>query len=107
MELKFQQDGGAGHNAAETLAYIAERGVIPVFHCPFSPDLSPIEGLWDRMKDILGALHPEVHRSSPRLRAAVQEAWDLITDAEVRDLVHTMHRRCLDVIEARGAYTKW
>jgi transposase len=107
MELKFQQDGGAGHNAKATLAYMADRGVIPIFHCPFSPDLSPIEALWDRMKDILAALHPEVHRSSPRLRAAVKEAWDLITEIEVRDLVHTMHQRCLDVIEAHGAYTKW
>lgn len=59
------------------------------------------------MKDILAVLHPEVHRSSLRLRAAVKEAWDSITDAEVRDLVHTMHQQCLDVIDAHGAYTKW
>ena len=107
MELRFQQDGGSGHNAAATLIYMKDRGVVLIFHCPFSPDLSPIEALWDRMKDILAVLHPKVHRSSPRLRAAVKEAWDLITDAEVRDLVHTMHQRCLDVINAHGAYTKW
>ncbi|KAH9204799.1 hypothetical protein DL95DRAFT_494496 [Leptodontidium sp. 2 PMI_412] len=107
MELKFQQDGGAGHDAKATLTYMADRGVVPIFHCPFSPDLSPIEALWDRMKDILAALHPEVHRSSRRLCATVKEAWDSITDTEVRDLVHTMHQRCLDVIKARGAYTKW
>lgn len=107
MELRFQQDRGAGHKSAETLAWMADRGVIPVFHCPFSPDLSPIEALWNRMKDILGALHPEVHRNSPRLRAAVLEAWNSITDAEVRVLVRTMHQRCEDVIHAHGLYTKW
>lgn len=60
MDLQFQQDRGSGHKSAYTLAWMADRGVIPIFHCPFSPDLSPIEALWDRMKDILGALHPEV-----------------------------------------------
>jgi len=40
-------------------------------------------------------------------RPAVFEAWNSITDAEVQALVRTMHQRCLDVIEARGLYTKW
>jgi transposase len=53
---------------------MAERGVVPIFLCPFSPDLNPIEALWDRMKDILGRLHPEVHRRSKELKAAVLEA---------------------------------
>jgi hypothetical protein len=105
--LLFQQDGGPGHNAAYSLAYMADRGVVPVFHCPFSPDLNPIEALWNRMKDILEALHPEVHRDSKRLRAAVAEAWEAITDAEVRELVHTMHQRCQDVKDANGMYTSW
>jgi hypothetical protein len=59
------------------------------------------------MKDILATLHPEVHRKSKVLRAAILEAWSLITDAEVRDLVHTMPKRCRDVIAANGMYTKW
>ena len=107
LGLLFQQDGGPGHNAAYTLAYMADRGVVPVFYCPFSPDLSPIEALWDRMKDILAALHPEIHRKSKELRAAVLEAWDSITDVEVRDLVHAMPECCRDVIAANGMYTKW
>ena len=45
MELRFQQDGGSGHNAAATLIYMKDRGVVPIFHCPFSPDLLPIEAL--------------------------------------------------------------
>ena len=59
------------------------------------------------MKDILSILDPEVHRSYKRLRAVVQEAWEKITDAEIRDLVHTMHARCVAVIAAQGWYTKF
>jgi transposase len=56
------------------LAYLAKRGVVPIFYYLFSPDLSPIKSIWDRIKDILQALHPEVYRNSKRLRAAVLEA---------------------------------
>ena len=59
------------------------------------------------MKDILSILHPTVNRKSAELRAAVLEAWDDITDAEIRDSIHTMPQRCKDVIAAHGAYTKW
>jgi hypothetical protein len=42
------------------------------------------------MKDILRALDPEVHRNHRRLQAAVIEAWNSITDEEIRDIIHIM-----------------
>jgi hypothetical protein len=87
--------------------YLMDRGITLIFWPAFSPDLSPIETVWKRMKDILSQIDPEVHRSYTRLRKAVQEAWKLITDAEVKDMIHTMHQRCLDVIAAHGMYTEW
>jgi transposase len=82
-------------------------GIIPIFWPAFSPDLSPIEALWDRMKDILTELDPEVHRNYKRLRAAVQQAWERITDAEIKDEIHKMHDRCVAVIAANGWNTKF
>lgn len=86
---------------------MADRGVVHIFWPPFSPDLSPIETLWDRMKDILSALDPEVHRDYHKLRVAVLEAWNTITDAEVRELVHGMGARCTAVKNAHGMYTEF
>lgn len=105
--LQFQQDGGPGHTAAFTMQVFQSYGLHPIFWPPFSPDLSPIEAIWDRMKDILEALDPRVHRNYRRLRAAVIQAWESITDAEIRDIIHTMPERCAAVIAARGAYTKY
>jgi hypothetical protein len=105
--LSFQQDGGPGHNAEFTLEVLQANGIIPVYWPPFSLDLSPIEAIWNRMKDILQALDPEVHRNHRRLRAAVIEAWNSITDEEIRDTIHTMPQRCRDCINAHGGYTKW
>ena len=90
-----------------TLALLKSWGVMPIFWPPFSPDLSPIENIWDRLKDILQGIDPQVHRDSRRLREAVLRAWETITDAEVRERIRTMHERCLDVIAANGMETKW
>jgi transposase len=38
-----------------------------------SPDLNPIETVWDLMKDYIEEHYPDVHRSYKRLRSAVQE----------------------------------
>jgi hypothetical protein len=106
--LQFQQDGGSGHNAAYTLDYMLKYcGIVPIFWPPYSPDLSPIESLWDRMKDILSLIDPKTYASYKKLRKAVQEAWDDITDRECRDLVHTMHARCQAVILANGMHTDY
>jgi hypothetical protein len=105
--LSLQQDGGPGHKAQATLDYMKTWNIIPIFWPAFSPDLSPIEGIWDRLKEILQEIDPEIHRDSRRLREAVLRAWERITDAEVRERIRTMHERCLDVIAANGMETKW
>ncbi len=90
-----------------TLAFFKSWGVMPIFWPPFSPDLSPIENIWDRLKDILQRLDPQVHRDSRRLREAVLRAWETIIDVEVRKKIRTIHKRCLDVIVANRMEIKW
>jgi len=73
---------------------------------PFSPDLSSIEKIWDRLKEIIEKKDLRIHRNYKKLRAAVIEAWDLITDAEIRDIIRQMPEGCQSVIDANGMYTK-
>lgn len=105
--LQFQQDGGPGHTAKYTTEAFRLNNIQVIFWPPYSPDLSPIESLWNRMKEILQELDPRVHRDYLRLKRAVPEAWDSITDAEKRDLIDTMPKRCADCILARGGHTGW
>jgi hypothetical protein len=86
---------------------MASWNLVPIFWPLFSLDLSPIEDIWDRLKDILQEIDPEVHRNSRRLREAVLRAWEQITDTEIRARIRTMYQRCLDVITANGMETKW
>ena len=94
-------------NSKETQIDLQERGITPIFWPAFSPDLNPIETLWNIMKDYLEIHYPEPDCSYDQLRAHVKEAWDAITSDQLLDLLKTMSQRCEDVIAAEGGHTKW
>lgn len=102
----FMQDNAPGHASKDTLEEFTDRHIIVITWPPFSPDLNPIETVWNKMKDYISHNCPE-HASYDRLRQAVKEAWDLITDEYLAELLDTMQQRCMDVIKARGMHTRW
>lgn len=106
-ELWWQQDNAPGHASKFTKEVITRAGLRVIEWPPFSPDLSPIEALWDIMKDWIQARYPEVHSSYPRLRRVVDLAWEAISYDQIRDLVRSMQKRCKAVIAANGWHTKY
>ncbi|PMD58645.1 uncharacterized protein K444DRAFT_531790 [Hyaloscypha bicolor E] len=73
----------------------------------FKQDCGPGHGLKASLKYILSLLDREVHRNYTRLKRAVQGAWDSLTDAEIRDSIHTMHVSCEAMFAAHGLYTEY
>lgn len=84
-----------------------EYNLIPIFWPANSPDLNPIETLWDKIKDYIQEKYPDIYRSYLRLKAAVCEAWNSIIEEDIRDLIKSMHNRCQAVIDAEGWHTKY
>src|SRR5690606_34797084 len=90
LDLVLMQDNAPAHNAETTLRDLAARGVTIMDWPPFSPDLNPIETLWNMMKDKIGVVLPENRDVSyDFLRRVVQEAWDTITQDDLRSLMGT------------------
>ena len=63
-----------------------------VYNCPGqrAPDLSPIEHVWDMMKQEL-ALSPEPATVVVELRKRVQDAWDNLEQDDIRHLYGRLH----------------
>jgi len=101
--LLLMQDNAPGHAASETRQDLQERGVRIIFWPAFSPDLNPIETVWNRMKDYIETHFPE-KMSYDALRAAVKEAWNAIGEDLLRELIMSMPARCAAVIAANGLH---
>jgi hypothetical protein len=76
-----------------------------------SPDLNPIEAIWDKIKDYIEVYYPDLpggrQRSYNQLRGIAQKAWDSITPDLLAEVVATMQDRCQAVIDAQGGHTKY
>lgn len=102
--LKFMQDNAPGHKAQDTRNDLKERGVTLIFWPAFSPDLNPIETVWNLMKDYIQRVYGDKKLSYDQLRKAVREAWDSIPPEELGDLINSMKDRCQAVIDANGMH---
>ena len=72
----------------------------------WSPDLNPIEHLWDYLKTNLGE-YPEPLKGVHELWERVEVKWDKIDKAVCKNLIENMPRRVEIVIKAKGGYTKY
>jgi len=106
--LVLMQDGASGHAARGTQADLRERGVTVIHWPPYSPDLNPIESVWNWMKDWIEDKYGlEENPGYDALRRYVKEAWDAVPDDYFRDLLVQMPQRCQAVIDAEGKHTKY
>ncbi len=100
----FQQDNAPCHKARNVMSFF-ERSNIEVLQWPAqSPDLNPIERLWE-------VLFRKVERSRPGSLEALWQllhaAWQAIPMDTVQNLVHSMPRRCSAVIASKGHCAKY
>ncbi len=101
------QDGASSHSAKGTIQDLRERGVICLQWPAYSPDLNPIEHVWNKMKDWIQERWEDSLHSHDELRAAISAAWEAIEESYLEELLSTMHDRCQAVIDADGKHTKW
>lgn len=98
----FQQDNAPIHTAKIVKQYFRENDFTVLNWPPQSPDLSPIENLWDHLKTKISDKKP---RNLLELRKLINVDWIKIEPDCCRELVESIpHRLCL-LKAAKGGHT--
>lgn len=105
-DFMLMHDNARPHIARVVQNYLREVGIETINWPPRSPDLNPIEHLWDFLGRRIRSL-PHYPRNLNELAASLQEIWNQIDQELIRRLIISMPRRCQDVITARGGNTRY
>lgn len=98
----FQQDNAPCHASSSTKEWFHEKNIRVLNWPALSPDLNPIENLW-------GILTRRVYRNGRQfqslddLRKSITEEWNLLSNAELQNLISSMPDRVYKVINGNGA----
>lgn len=102
----LMQDNARPHAAHIVREYLNEVGISQMAWPARSPDLNPIEHLWDRLGRNIRSRIP-APLTLDQLRVALLEEWEAIPQNEVSNLINSMPRRTNAVIQARGGNTRY
>lgn len=101
----FQDDNAPAHRSAQVQRYCSSINIRRLDWPSRSPDLNPIEHLWDLIKRRIGRRgHIESLR---KLEEAILEEWNAIPQTLINNLIESMHRRVREVIIVKGSHTRY
>ena len=109
----YQQDNAPIHKTPEVQRWFESHGIWVMDWPPHSPDLNPIEHVWNLLKDKVFELYSELAdygRSKidwTRFRKALQGGWNSLDQDVIDRLIDSMPRRLAAVRKAKGWYTKY
>lgn len=102
----FQDDNARPHRAKIATDILVASEIPTLPWPPQSPDLNPIENLWNEVDRQVRSL-PSQPTSIEDLERKVKAAWSSIPLEHIRNLIKSMPRRIQACIEAQGGITKY
>jgi len=100
----FQQDNDSKHTASVTKRFFSNRSIEVLPWPAMSPDMNPIENLWDYVKQRVAESEPKNIRE---LKVAIERAWSEIPPEKCQKYAMSFSRRALALCRSRGGHTKY
>jgi transposase len=102
----FQHDNARPHSARLTTAFLRQQDINTLPWPAFSPDLSPIEHVWDQLGRAVRQGHLQ-SQTRQQLEAALQAEWRNIPQVCIQRLICSMPRRCRACVAGGGEHIRY
>jgi hypothetical protein len=95
----LQQDNDPKHTSHVAKEFIAENGINVIDWPSNSPDLNPIENMWQIIKNNVEKWMPQ---NINELNRFLVEEWEAIPHETVNNLIFSMKNRCESILAKNG-----
>jgi transposase len=102
----FQDDNARPHRARVVNDFLQQSGVHRMDWPACSPDLNPIEHLWDELDRRVRNNHPPP-RDVDHLFQLLQVEWQALPQRTLTNLINSMRRRCVECHANHGGHTHY
>ena len=108
-DLIFIQDGALCHRTVDVADFLAEEEIKVISWPAQSPDLNPIENVWQMVKIKLHQYFTHLHCTLSKFQGSIekhneilQEVWGELNAIMISNLIRSMPGRMKAIIEAKG-----
>jgi transposase len=101
--LVYMDNNARPHRSRAVTAYLQSEAVTSVPWPSMSPDLNPIEHIWDMLGRRIQAREPPV-QNIRQLEAALHREWQQLSQQDIRCLTGGMRHRVEAIIQTHGGY---
>ena len=102
----LMDDNARPHRAHVVQEYLQRETIERMGWPAVSPDLNPIEHVWDQLQHRLSQ-RPNQPQTLDELENALREEWNNLPQQNMVNLIMSMQRRCQAVLRARGGHTEY
>ncbi|GFV40521.1 transposable element Tc3 transposase [Trichonephila clavipes] len=106
VEFLFMDDNARPHRTNIADECLQSKDITRMDWPAYSPDLNPIEHVWDMLGRRIAARQPPP-TCLPELRRALLDEWCHIPQDQINNLILSMPRRCKACIASSGRHTPY
>ncbi|KAL4478219.1 hypothetical protein ABPG72_016531 [Tetrahymena utriculariae] len=99
------QDGAPSHKAQNTMGYFEEQRIKVIQLPPWSPDLNPIELIWNIMKiEFKKRVTKDIFQTKQEIQSCLQEIWETITQEQIENCINSVIQNLPHILNKNGEY---